>query len=453
VKRLLRVLLSRRLAILAMLAMAGLLALSSTVSEADPERLEAARALRPIRVWIVERLRPYELTHSPLFAVFPLFIAASVLASIAQRIRGHLAGRRRSDPAPLERFRARRVVEVPLTPEGAAAALAAAVRRAGFARARGGGLARHGDRGSLGFWGSMCFHAGILVTLAGVSLGSAARFDGEIVITEGFPVDVAPQRMLSAIPPERMGALAGTRLAVSDVSAEFRRETQLTDVSALLHVARPGEPERSELVSVNLPVAVEGYQLSLHRYGFAPEIVARDPGGRVRAEAVAAVRVLPPGREDEIPLEGGGALRLRLYPDYEDRGGEPASRSARPLHPVLAFRWIEGGVERAAGLVERAAEIDVQGYRVAFPALRYWADFIVGKDPGLPWFALGALLCIAGLAVRFTWHEQAWRATFLPAGSGTRIDLTLSVRYFPALLEDRAERIARALGEAGGSRA
>jgi hypothetical protein len=83
---------------------------------------------------------------------------------------------------------------------------------------------------------------------------------------------------------------------------------------------------------------------------------------------------------------------------------------------------------------------------LAFPRFAYWADFLVGRDPGEPWFALGSLLGVAGLALRLARHEQSWSAELAPAAEGTEVRLTLSARYFPALLRERADRIASLLG-------
>jgi cytochrome c biogenesis protein ResB len=91
----------------------------------------------------------------------------------------------------------------------------------------------------------------------------------------------------------------------------------------------------------------------------------------------------------------------------------------------------------------------VNGYRVAFDDLALWADFLVGRDPGLPWFAAGALLGILGLVARFARSEQAWQVALRAAGEGADVDVTISARYFPALLEERAERIAAALVRPG----
>ncbi len=427
-----RLLLSRRNAVAAMGLLAFLLALAAAAP--DGEALEALRERRPRVAWALERLRPAEVARSPVFLAITAYVAAAVLASMVSRIRTR---RRTASATQLERFVERRTVHLPHDLLESERRVGAALRRAGLGR---GALA--GGRRD-GFWGSMVFHAGLIVTLVGIALSAFGRFGGEVVLVEGFPVEVSPRTFLRASPPGGLAPLRGARLSVSDVSATYDGGTRLVDVSAVVAAELPGRSPERRFVSVNVPVDLGEFQLTLHAYGFAPEIAAVDPSGRTRVAGVAALRVLPPGTEDALVLDGGGVLRLRFYPDRSAVGGASAGASAVPLRPVLAFRWYERGALVAEGHVESGGEAVVGGYRVAFPRLGYWADLIVGRDPGLPWFVLGCTLGVFGLAVRFGRHEQSWSAELQSVADGTEVRLTLSARYFPALLRDRADRVAR----------
>ena len=449
-KRILPFLLSRRLAVLAMLALTGLLVLASLVPELDGAKAEALRRERPGLAFVAERFNAAELVQTPPFLLLPGFIALSVMASMAERLRNRHRSRKRVGAAQLERFVAHWSAELPFTAEEAGARVERGLRKARFATGSGG--AGSGSRRAAGFWGSMLFHAGLLVVLGGTCMSALGRFAGELVLTEGIPLKLEPSTLLAARPPERMRALEGTRITLSDVSATYASPDRLIDVAGVLAIDRPAGETSRELASVNEAVWLGDFEATLHRYGFAAEVQAQDPAGKLRAAGTARVRVQPAGAEDDFALEGGGTLRLRLYPDYTERKGQPALRSAEPLRPVLGFRWLEGDREVAAGLVPRGGEAVVNGYRVAFPGLRYWAHFRLSRDPGFAWFTVGALLCVAGLAARFGWPEQAWRAEIRPAPGGVHVDVTLSSRWYPASLEERLERLRRVVENPGSSR-
>jgi cytochrome c biogenesis protein ResB len=114
---------------------------------------------------------------------------------------------------------------------------------------------------------------------------------------------------------------------------------------------------------------------------------------------------------------------------------------------VLAFTWEERGQAVAVGRVRLGEAVEAGGRRVEFRSLARWIDLIVARDPGAPWFAVGAVLASLGLALRLGRPDQAWMARLEPAGTGTRVDLTVSARYFPALVEVRADRLVDRLAK------
>ena len=429
-KRLAGLLLSPRVALLALALVTGLLLLSSLA----PGYAE-----------------PGALVRSPLFLALAGFLAAAVLASLATRLRAHLRARREDGPPPLERHALHWSVVLPLPRGEAAARVRRGLRGAGLVLLAPGPRAQGGSRRAVGFWGSMAFHAGLLVTLAGICASALGRFGAVLTIVEGVPVELTRAAQGDARSSSVACGLDGARLAVSDVSATYADLQRLTDVAGVLALHATGAPPRKALVGVNLPAEVGDCQLTVERYGFAPEVQAWDPAGRVRADGLAMVRARPPGAEDAQPLEGGGALHLRLFPDYLDRAGTPGSRSRVPLRPVLGFRWVEGEREVAAGLVPLGDEVEVNGHRVAFRRLRYWLGFLIARDPGLPWFAAGGLLCLAGLAVRFGLPPRAWRLRVEEAPGGSSVDLWVSARHGPATLRHRLERLQRDVAAGAGT--
>lgn len=436
--RFVKSILSRRFAVGAMALLATIIGLSTLVPTGDD--LARLKQRRPSLAAAVERLNPQEVSRSPLALGLISYVAVSVVVSMATRIRD----RRRQGviwPPHLERFAVRRSVRMAAAPADAEARVRAVFERHG--NRVDAALVGGGGRG--GFWGSMAFHAGLLVGLAGIALSARGRFNGELALVEGFPVNVSPASFLRATPPDGLRDLAA-RLEVSDVAATYASGRNLVDVSAVLHAAGTYGSLGDRFVSVNVPTTIDGYQFTVHAYGYAPLVRAVDRQGRVRADGFAVLKVLPPGTRDRVEIGEGEALELRFYPDHVEVGGASASRSMDPLNPVLTFEWTSGGHTVARGAVARGEQVTIGGYTVTFDGYRYWLDFIVGRDPGIAWFALGSLLAVAGLAVRYSLHERAWRVTVAArADGGSDVDFVLSARYLPVALERAAERIAAGL--------
>ncbi len=447
--RLLRSLLSRTTAVALMLAMAFFLALSSLIPEPDlaPERLAEARRSRPVAVFLVERLRPERVVRSPVFLGLAGWIFLATAWSVVDRIRIEVRRRRRR-PAPVpERFRAHGALEAAGAPDAVVAAVRDELCRRRYRVEPPGsdGATVVATRGAGGFAGSIVFHVGILVVMVGVAVSARTRVNGEVMLVEGFPLALGPDTVVRATRPEALTPLLGATASVRDFTPTYEGGFVPVDFAAILELRRAGKPPRAEVVRVNEGVSAEGFQLTLHRYGFAPELEVTGADGRRLAEGVAILRLIPPGTEDGLPLEDGTELVLALYPDHAARGGAPATRSMYPIAPVLAVRHLAGGDELARGLVARDGTAAIGSLRVSFRGLRYWADFMLGRDGGLWWIAAGGALVALGLGLRFLLDPQMVRAVASASDGGTHLDILVSARYFPALNAERARAIQERL--------
>ena len=447
--RLLRPLFSRTTAIALMLAMAFFLALSSLIPEPDlaPERLTELRRTRPVATFLVERLRPDRVVRSPVFLALAGWIFVSTAWSVVDRVRTEVR-RRRLRPAPVpERFRTEDVLEVTSPPGETVTVVREELRRRRYhlEPAAAGDATVVATRGSGGFAGSIVFHLGILVVMVGVAVSARTRVNGEVMLVEGFPLALGPGAVARATREEALLPLAGTTASIRDFTATYERGFMPVDFAAILEVRRAGEPTRASVVRVNEGVSTGGFQLTLHRYGFAPELAVTAQDGRRLADGVAILRLVPPGTEDGLALEDGSELLLSLYPEHVDRGGRPATRSMYPIAPVLAVRHLVRGEEVARGLVARGEAASIGALRVSFVGLRYWADFMLGRDAGLWWIAAGGALVAIGLGLRFLLDPQHVRVEATASPHGTRLDILVSARYFPALNGERARAIGRGL--------
>lgn len=432
-----------------MTLMLGVLSLSALVPESelsDPARAEALRVRRPVAWWVARNLRPQEVARSPFFLVLPAFLFLGIGVSVVQRSR-QLRRAVSSGLSPgSSRFRVERALDLPLPPEEAARRLVEEARRAGFEEVRAAPCLWEGGRGRVGFAGSLAFHVGLLLVLAGVVASALTRLTGEILLTEGFETPLRPESMLTLSGSGRLPDLSGCTLLMTDLVADISAQGTPVDVSALLAVRRGGEVLVERLVRVNGAFRWGGLQLTLHRVGWAPAIVAADPTGSRGVDGVAVLQLSPPGREDSVPLPGGGELRVALYPDFATTGGRPASRSPRPVNPVIDFSWRDReGRETARGRVGLGGRTEVDGYAVAFPALSRWGGFVVARDHGLPLFVLGSLVGSLGILLRLAFPDQSLRLAWEPAGGGTRVHLLAGTRFFPALHEEQVERLVSRL--------
>ncbi|MBW2733958.1 MAG: cytochrome c biogenesis protein ResB [Deltaproteobacteria bacterium] len=447
-KRFLHHLTSRRVAVILILIMALVLGLASLVPQvdlADTARIAELKQKRPLMAFLVLHLRPEGIARSPFFLVLPGLVFFSTAYSIFLRSRTELRRRRQKKPLGLQRFKVERSLELSCSPEQALEATHAVLKKGRFKLAV---TSEHTSteplvafRGDLGLTGSLMFHVGLLVLLFGLPISAVYRASGEVMVAEGFPSTLSERNIVQASNKAAMSPLHGVTVSVRDFSAEFSRGYAPVDYAMVFGVLRPGEPSSSQVVRVNQPVEVEGFLFTLHRYGFAPELEVKDATGKVLTAGTAILRVMPPGTEDLLTLQGGDTLKLALYPDHALRHGRSVSRSLSPVSPVLKITHLRGGKALAQGRVSRGEVSAIGGLRIRFSSLGYWAHFLVTRDPGLWFFTLASALITLGLAIRFLLDPQVAQIQLVEAPGGVHLNLVLSARYFPALMEERAKRL------------
>jgi len=443
-RALLRALSSRPAAMCVMGAAALALGLATFLPSVDLAANPQALADRPIARFLVEHLALQRLVEGPAFLAAIVYLGAAIGLSIVHRLRTFV--RRGAAAGPAGRFRVERrfVVDAPV--DAARDRIAGALRRAGYRIVDTAAPTIEGSRGTAGFFGSIAFHASLLVVLAGAATSAMTRTSGEILLAEGFPAPLVHSSFHSIQHPERLPQWPERSLTIRDFSADYSRTGTNVDFALVLSLLRGGAVERESVVRVNHGMAVDGLDLALHRYGFAPEIGAHEEG-RERLGAVGALQLIPPGREDALPLEGGGELRVRLYPDFTLRGGTPASRSPVPRDPVIEFDWVESaGDIVASGRVRLGEEVKVAGRTVRFESLNYWASFLGTRDDGMWLLLLGSLLGTAGLILRFACPDRSVRVHLAPRAEGTSATLVAATRCFPALHEESIDELVPGLG-------
>lgn len=443
--RLRRFLLSRNLAIGVMVVMLTVLGLSSLVPEVDlaePARAAEFAARKPLLAWATHHLKPQDIAASPFFLVLPAYLFAGISWSIVERTRQFRKASARGLEPNTTRFRVQRELELAEPPELAASRLVAEARRAGYDEVAASQDGWEGGRGRIGFAGSLAFHVGLLLVLAGVAASALTRLTGEVVLSEGFEVPLTRESMLTLSGSGNFPDLPGCTLAIRDLVADYSPQGTPMDYSLLLAVRRGKETLVERLVRVNGAFEWGGFQLTLHRFGYAPELTARDATGQERVSGVALLQLLPPGKEDAVPLAGGGELRLALFPDFALVAGRPVSRSPRAVNPALEFSWREAdGREVARGRVGLGAETVVNGHLVAFSSLSNWGGFILARDRGLWFFVVGSLLGSLGMLLRLAYPDQSLKLQWAAVEGGTRVRIVAATRFFPALHEENLDRL------------
>lgn len=373
-----------------------------------------------------------DLTTSPFFLVLPLLIFISTLLCTVNRIRT-----RKAKPPDASAFRIKRNVAA-----ANADAVPGYLKGRGWVPVAGSGESTVFIKGGKGFWGSMVFHAGLLLMFAAAAITSATLFSAEVLLQEGLPLPLGREGFLKVWrePLVPMRFQEG-EMVLDRFEAVYKDERFPVDYVARVRIKGPDSESTSD-VRVNAPLNLGEIQYTMDRYGFSPGFLIKDRTGNVLFDGYVSL-VLMGGAEDSFEVPGTDAVLLvRLFPDFVMTEEGPSTRSRIPSNPVFGLRIKRGERAGTGRLVKMGEEVEIDGLRISPNDLKYWAHFGVARDAGRHVFAASFMLIVAGLVSRFLYHERWLKVSHAETPDGYQLDVSGYSRYFPALFEGEVERTA-----------
>jgi len=291
----------------------------------------------------------------------------------------------------------------------------------------------------LGFWGSMIFHFGLLVCFVAVPATAFTVFRGQFLTTNNIPTSLREGFIVHE--GRALTSLPDIDILVKDLKASYEKGIYKLDFRGVLDV----ENERIPF-AVNKPALVRGYQFTLHEFGFASQVILKKSGSTF-FDYYLNLRNAQQGDYFDLP---GTDVRMFVlfFPDFFREGRTIGSRSNETRNPVLMVSFRQGGEELSKGLIKLGDEIRVGEYEVTFNDLTNWANFVVVKEGGVAVLALGLVIGILGLLLRFLSNERLLEVNLCSSGTETEITLKGYSKYYPAFLEK--EVVEMADGLAGG---
>lgn len=287
---------------------------------------------------------------------------------------------------------------------------------------------------SMGFWGSVMFHAGLMILFVAAPVTVFTIVDGFIYLTDGIPVPSLR---------ENSSGYGASRLPDVDITAselwgKYYEGFYKVDFGGRLKVGSWESP-----VQVNQPAYYEGYQFTLEQYGYAPCLEMTKGDEHVLD---SCINIMDPLVGQTVPFEGGGkgiTMFLMLFPDFYREGGVLRSRGVEAKNPMLLVKFSRDGKALHKGLLlQPGQDGEFEGLKVSFPELRNWAGFKIVKESGVIVVMLASLIGIPGLLIRFLSNERRLEFEFREAREGTDVVVSGYSRYYPAFLEKEVTEMA-----------
>jgi cytochrome c biogenesis protein ResB len=300
----------------------------------------------------------------------------------------------------------------------------------------------HGRKGDAGFWGSILFHASLLIIILGGVLSLYTGFYAGIVVTEGQSLEVTENNLVDISRlPKFATSSPGFRVELESFEPIFEQNRFFTQYLARLTFTDPIKGKISlQNVKINNPASFGWYEISLYRYGFAPLLKITDNAtGQVLNDAYVNLVVLDPADSDSIILPPGyPSLHFRMFPDAQMQNRTIRNRSPLPKNPVFLV-WTAEDKNQPLPL---GGKIKLQKVAVQFTDLHYWANFRLSRDAGQGVIYLGFGIGILGLVLRFANPRKHLLVTLKQVDEQLEIALAGSCAYFPALFQQEITALA-----------
>ena len=245
------------------------------------------------------------------------------------------------------------------------------------------------SRHAAGLWGAWLCHLGILVLIAGFTLG---MFFSRSYSVYGVPGQQKPL------------ADTGCTVGIDDFAVERYASGAVRQYESAITV-HYGNKTESARVSVNGPARLFGYKFYQNSTGWAAQVDITKDGQPLQSAVLCAGEALGFADKPELVL-----MLHNVYPDYVLLPGRgPASASDEPNNPAYLYALYYNGSMLGMNALLQGEEIDIDAYRVRIHTPQRYTLLQVKRDATALWVLLGALILLAGLALAFYMQPaRAW---------------------------------------------
>ncbi|MDH4100965.1 MAG: cytochrome c biogenesis protein ResB [Nitrospirota bacterium] len=293
-------------------------------------------------------------------------------------------------------------------------------------------------QGEPGFWGSMVFHAAMLVILIGVTLTVLSRTVTGFSITEGETKDLMAPGVVQAEESLLGPVRVPMRLTLQKFSADYVEGTHPVDYEAVLWVEESGRQPREVVTRVNRPFSSGKADIYMDKYGFAPRFVLTKDDGTELSDYHYNLSVLD-GKEDSLELpEIGATVTVVFFPSFKlEEGNTVTNVSQEPTNPGMVISIArEGQVVVNRVFVPLGKRVRFEGMSLQFAGWRFWTHFGISRDLGVNWILVGFLTLVVGLVLRFAYPDRRLWVRIGEEGAGCTVAMGGHGGHFAALFRE-----------------
>ena len=252
-----------------------------------------------------------------------------------------------------------------------------------------------------GLWGAWICHLGILLLIAGFSLGQFTQEQDVVYGVAGQSKPVGDTGLILTIDDFRIG------LREDDTVEQYTSEITV-------HDSRSGRSE-SASVSVNDPASLFGRKFYQNSTGWAELVRVAKNGSPLQEEILCAGEYLPVADKPELVVYFNA-----FYPDYLLIPGiGPQTRTGQLNNPATLYSVYYQEQLLGMNVLMGEEELTIDEYTVTFSEPQSYTLIQVKRDPFTPLALAGGLIAMIGLILAFYLQSARVWAVRTDQGSWT----------------------------------
>lgn len=234
----------------------------------------------------------------------------------------------------------------------------------------------------VGLWGAWVCHLGILLLIAGFSLGQMTQQQYAVY---GVPGQTRP-----------IGD-TGLSLTIDDFSIALREDDTVEQYTAAITVQSSSGEARTASVSVNHPATLFGMKFYQNSTGWAETVTITQNGDSLQQEVLCAGEFIPVLNKPELVIYFNA-----FYPDYVlEPGSMPRTATGRLNNPATLYTVYYQEQILGMNVLLGEEELTIDDYTVVFSDPQPYTLIQIKKDAFTPLAFAGGLITLLGLFLAF----------------------------------------------------
>ncbi len=299
------------------------------------------------------------------------------------------------------------------------------------------------NRGDLGFWGSIFFHAILISLMVGLVFYFLSGFYASIRITEGQSLSLRKENLYTIDRMPLFGlALPELQFRFNSFSAVYHDDVTATDFTAHFDIKDEKTGKSwDKTFRINDPLNYRGIDFIMIKQGYSPNFILYKDDVPV-FDAIVALDFDYEDKATFTIAEEGLHVTAQFFPDMakNDFGGV-YTKTYRLKNPYFGLEVSAGGKKVLRKLVGKGERATFGPYAIVFSDIRNWITLNLVRETGVGFFFVCSMVGLGGLLLRFIDPEMRIIARIRSAGEGNNVDVYYSGKHFEGILRENLENM------------